>query len=68
MIQFSFSMIQNLIGITDFRMSKRTILSYFSSSSASTPHTNESTSEPKKSRVEFSHSDLIGDPGKTQTY
>ncbi|KAG2574030.1 hypothetical protein PVAP13_7KG294901 [Panicum virgatum] len=33
-------------------------------SSASTPHTNESTSEPKKSRAEFSHSDLIGDPGK----
>ncbi|XP_039834621.1 uncharacterized protein LOC120695439 [Panicum virgatum] len=44
------------------RMSKRTIQSYFSSSSASTPHTNESTSEPKKSRVEFSHSDFIGDP------
>ena len=64
MIQFSFSMIQKLIGITDFRMSKRTIQSYFSSSSASTPHTNESTSEPKKSRAEFSHSDLIGDPGK----
>ncbi|KAG2630344.1 hypothetical protein PVAP13_3KG475101 [Panicum virgatum] len=48
----------------DFRMSKRTLQSYFSSSSASTPHTNESTSEPKKSRVELSHSDLIGDPGK----
>ena len=64
MIQFSFSMIQNLIGITNFRMSKRTIQSYFSCSSASTPHTNESTSEPKKSRAEFSHSDLIGDPGK----
>ena len=69
MIQFLISIIQYLIGnlvigMTDFRMSKRTIQSYFSSSSASTPHTNESTSEPKKSRVEFSHSDLIGDPGK----
>ena len=45
-------------------MSKRTIHTYFSSSSSSTPHTNESTSQPKKPRAEFSQSDLIGDPGK----
>jgi len=50
--------------MTDFRMSKRTIHTYFSSSSASTPHTNEGTSQPKKPRAEFSQSDLIGDPGK----
>ncbi|KAG2630629.1 hypothetical protein PVAP13_3KG538480 [Panicum virgatum] len=45
-------------------MSKRTIHTYFSSSSASTPHTNEGTSQSKKPRAEFSQSDLIGDPGK----
>ena len=45
-------------------MSKRIIHTYFSSSSSSTPHTNESTSQPKKSRTEFRHSDLIGDPRK----
>ena len=57
-------MIQFLIGMTDFKMSKRIIHTYFSSSSSSTPHTNESTSQPKKSRAEFRHSNLIGDPGK----
>jgi len=57
-------MIQFLIGMTDFKMSKRIIHTYFSSSSSSTPHTNESTSQPKKSRAEFRHSDLIGDPRK----
>jgi hypothetical protein len=51
-------------------MSKRplTLNNYFSSSSGSgsTPHTNESTSQakPKKSREEFSHSNLIADPGQ----
>ena len=57
-------MIQFLIGMTDFKMSKRIIHTYFSSSSSSTPHINESTSQPKKSRTEFRHSDLIGDPRK----
>ena len=57
-------MIQFLIGMTDFKMSKRIIHTYFSSSSSSTPHINESTSQPKKSRAEFRHSDLIGDPRK----
>jgi len=65
MIQFLISIIQYLIGnlvigMTDFMMSKRTIHTYFSSSSASTPHTNESASQPQKPRAEFSHSDLIG--------
>jgi hypothetical protein len=44
-------------------MSKRTLRNYFSTSSSSTPHTNESTSQPKKPRAEFSHSNLIADPG-----
>jgi hypothetical protein len=44
-------------------MSKRTLCNYFSTSSSSTPHTHESTSQPKKSRTEFSHSNLIADPG-----
>ena len=52
--------------MSDFRMSKRTLRNYFSSSSGSTPHTNESTSQPKKLRAEFSQSDIIGDPGNRQ--
>jgi len=47
-------------------MSKRTLRNYYSSSSGSgsTAHTNESTNQPKKPREEFSHSNLIADPGK----
>jgi hypothetical protein len=47
-------------------MSKRTLNNYFSSSSGSgsTPHTDESTSQPKKLREEFSHSNLIVDPAQ----
>ncbi|CAD6336792.1 unnamed protein product [Miscanthus lutarioriparius] len=49
-----------------FSMSKRTLMNYYSSASGSgsgsTPHTNESTSQPKKLREEFSHSNLIADP------
>lgn len=46
-------------------MSKRTLHNYFENSraSGSTPHTNESTSQPKKPRAEFNHSILIADPG-----
>ena len=49
-------------------MTKRTLRNYFSSSSGSgpspsTPHTsNESTTQPKKPRVEFSQSNMIADP------
>ena len=44
-------------------MSKRTLLTYYSSSS-NTPNTNTSDSvPPKRPRAEFSHSDIIGDPG-----
>ncbi|XP_039805170.1 uncharacterized protein LOC120669495 [Panicum virgatum] len=50
--------------ITQISECQKELYNHTFSSSASTPHTNESTSEPKKSRVEFSHSDLIGDPGK----
>ena len=63
--------------MSDFRMTKRTLRNYFSSSSGSgsgpspsTPHTsneqragNESTTQPKKPRVEFSQSNMIADPG-----
>jgi len=52
-------------------MSKRTLINYYSSSSqagssgnSSTPRTNESTNQPKKPREEFSHSNLIADPGQ----
>jgi hypothetical protein len=52
-------------------MSKRTLLSYYSSGTGSNssgipnPDTNvdAGTSQFKKSRVEFMHSDIIGDPG-----
>jgi hypothetical protein len=46
-------------------MPKRTLHNYFENSraSGSTPHTNESTSQPKKPRAEFNHSILIADPG-----
>jgi hypothetical protein len=45
--------------------SKRTLHNYFSSGSgSSTPHTNESTTQPKKPRAEFSQSNMIADPGK----
>ena len=45
-------------------MSKRTLLTYYSSSSnANTSNTDEGTSQPKKSKVEFCFSDIIGDPG-----
>jgi hypothetical protein len=43
-------------------------MNYYSSASGSgsgsTPHTNESTSQPKKLREEFSHSNLIADPAQ----
>ena len=42
--------------------SKRTLRNYFSSSSGSGPSTNESTTQPKKPRVEFSQSNMIADP------
>jgi hypothetical protein len=51
--------------MSDLRMSKRTQHNYFSSSSGSgpsTPYTNESTSQPKKPRAEFSQSNMIADP------
>ena len=45
-------------------MSKRTLLTYFSSSSSSTPlETNDNTRQPKMPRVEFRCSDIISDPG-----
>ena len=47
----------------NFRISKRTLLEYFSSSSGSTQPTNESASQPKKPRVEFSQLNMIADPG-----
>jgi len=43
--------------------SKRTLRNYFSSSSGSGPSTNESTTQPKKPRAEFSQSNMIADPG-----
>jgi hypothetical protein len=50
-----------------FSMSKRTLFNYFPSSGtgfgSSTPHANEGTSQPKKPRVEFSHSIITADPG-----
>ncbi|PVH64117.1 hypothetical protein PAHAL_2G193300 [Panicum hallii] len=42
-------------------MSKRTLLTYFSSSSSSTPL--ENARQPKTQRVEFCASDIISDPG-----
>jgi hypothetical protein len=65
MIDFSF-------WIFTFSMSKRTLMNYYSSSSGGSsgstpvaaPHTNESTIQPKKPREEFSHSNLIADPGQ----
>jgi hypothetical protein len=58
-------------GMFDFNfqivsMSKRTLFNYFSSGSgyvSSTPHANEGTSQPKKPRVEFTHSIITVDPG-----
>jgi hypothetical protein len=47
-------------------MSKRTLFNYFSSGSgsgSSSPHANEGTSQPKKPRVEFTHSIITADPG-----
>jgi hypothetical protein len=45
-------------------MSKRTLHAYYSgSSSASTLGTQQSTNQPIRRRVEFSQSDLVGDPG-----
>jgi len=45
-------------------MSKRTLPTYFSgTSSTSTPGTNESINQPIRRRVEFSQSDVVGDPG-----
>jgi hypothetical protein len=45
-------------------MSKRTLHTYFSgSSSTSTSDTNDSTNQPIQRRVEFSQSDVVGDPG-----
>jgi len=49
--------------MSDFRMMKRTLRNYFSSSSGSGPSTNESTTQPKKPRAEFSQSNMIADPG-----
>ena len=48
-------------------MSKRTLRTYFPSTSgtgtSATPGTNDSTNQPKIRRVEFSQSDVVGDPG-----
>jgi hypothetical protein len=48
-------------------MLKRTMFNYFSSGSSSgssTTHANEGAlNQPKKPRVEFSHSIIIADPG-----
>jgi hypothetical protein len=45
-------------------MSKRTLHTYFSGSSGtSTPGTNDSTNQSIWHRVEFSQSDVVGDPG-----
>ncbi|XP_062217695.1 uncharacterized protein LOC133917884 [Phragmites australis] len=45
-------------------MSKRTLLTYYSSSSnANTSNTDEGTTQPKKSKVEFRFSDIVGDLG-----
>jgi hypothetical protein len=52
--------------MSDLRMSKRILHNYFSSSSGSgpsTPRTNESTSQRKKPRAEFSQLNMIADPG-----
>jgi hypothetical protein len=49
-----------------FSMPKRTLFNYFSSGSgrdSSIPHANEGTSQPKKPRVEFTHSIITADPG-----
>ena len=50
-----------------FKMSKRTLRTYFPSTSgtgtSATPGTNNSTNQPKIRRVEFSQSDVVGDPG-----
>jgi len=43
-------------------MSKRTLLTYFSSSSSGTPPL-EDARQPKTPRVEFCASDIISDPG-----
>ncbi|KAJ1275611.1 hypothetical protein BS78_05G148400 [Paspalum vaginatum] len=45
-------------------MSRRTLLTYYSSSTSGTPtpRTDEGTNQPKRPRVEFRHSDIIGDP------
>ncbi|CAN6215581.1 unnamed protein product [Urochloa humidicola] len=48
-------------------MSKRTLHTYYSSSSSGNatpiPTPNENTGQLKKPRVEFRHTDIIGDPG-----
>ena len=45
-------------------MSKRTLHTYFSgTSSTSTPGSNNSINQPIRHRVEFSQSDVVGDPG-----
>ena len=50
-----------------FKMSKRTLRTYFPSTSgtgtSATPGTNDSTNQPKIRRVEFSQSNVVGDPG-----
>ena len=44
-------------------MFKRTLHTYFSgTSSTATPGTNESINQPIRRRVEFSQSDVVGDP------
>jgi len=50
-----------------FKMSKRTLRTYFPSTSgtgtSATSGTNDSTNQPKIRRVEFSQSNVVGDPG-----
>ncbi len=49
-------------------MPKRTLLTYYSSScntnTSDPPLNNEIASQSKRPREEFSHMDIIGDPGK----
>ncbi|EEE67072.1 hypothetical protein OsJ_24042 [Oryza sativa Japonica Group] len=53
-----------LHGTNIINMLKRTLLTYYSSSSNTDPSASiENLSQPKRPRAEFSHSDIIGDPG-----
>ena len=57
-------MIHGRFQFSDFQYVEKDFAQLFSPSSGSTPHTNESTSQPKKLREEFSHSNLIADPAQ----